>query len=317
MTRGQRTHTPKLEIHLLREGIVESVHQIEATVCDARGRVLLVAGNCETSTFIRSALKPFQALAVTTTGTLERYGLSDKDLAIICSSHQGTIEQSRQVFNVLWRADLDSSLLQCPIPEGKSSPLQHNCSGKHAGMLAVCHQRNWPVNNYLRRSSPIQQLILHKIAELLGMPGEELISARDDCGAPTYSMQLRQMACLYAKLASGSNLDLERIVRAMTYHPNMIAGEGAFDTELMRLSEGELVSKSGAEGIQCVGRVGEGMGLAIKVADGSKRAKYAIAIHLLKQMGWITPTVAENLSEKFMQLSKYKRLTVNGEISMV
>ncbi|AFZ36581.1 asparaginase [Stanieria cyanosphaera PCC 7437] len=317
MTRGQRTQTPKLEIHLLREGIVESVHQIEATVCDARGRVLLVAGNCETSTFIRSALKPFQALAVTTTGTLERYGLSDKDLAIICSSHQGTIEQSRQVFNVLWRADLDSSLLQCPIPEGKSSPLQHNCSGKHAGMLAVCHQRNWPVNNYLRRSSPIQQLILHKIAELLGMPGEELISARDDCGAPTYSMQLRQMASLYAKLASGSNLDLERIVRAMTYHPNMIAGEGAFDTELMRLSEGELVSKSGAEGIQCVGRVGEGMGLAIKVADGSKRAKYAIAIHLLKQMGWISPTVAENLAEKFMQLSKYKRLTVSGEISMV
>lgn len=317
MTRGQRTQTPKLEIHLLREGIVESVHQIEATVCDARGRVLLVAGDCETSTFIRSALKPFQALAVTTTGTLERYGLTDKDLAIICSSHQGKIEQSRQVFNILWRADLDASLLQCPIPEGKSSALQHNCSGKHAGMLAVCHQLNWPVNNYLKLSSPIQQLILNKLAELLGMPGAELIAAKDDCGAPTYSMQLRQMACLYAKLASGASLDLERIVRAMTYHPDMIAGEGAFDTELMRLSQGELVSKSGAEGIQCVGRVGEGMGLAIKVADGSKRAKYAIAIHLLKQMGWITPTVAENLAEKFMQLSKYKRLTVSGEISMV
>jgi L-asparaginase len=306
MTRGKRTQAPRLEVHLLREGIIESTHCVEATVCDDKGRVLLVAGNAETTSFIRSALKPFQALAVTSTGTLERYDLTDKDLAIICSSHRGTIEQARQVFNVLWRADIDPSALQCPIPEG----------GKHAGMLAACQQRNWPLNTYLRRSNPVQQLILSKVAELLGMPGEELIGARDDCGAPTYSMQLGQMAHLYAQLASGNNLDLERIVRAMTYYPQMVAGEGAFDTELLRLSEGQLVSKSGAEGIQCIGRIGEGMGLAIKVLDGSKRAKYAVALHLLKQMGWITPTVAETLSERFMTLSRYKRLEVIGELSM-
>lgn len=317
MTRAKRTQAPKIEVHLLREGIIESVHQVEATVCDCRGRVMLIAGNYETSTFIRSALKPFQALAVTSTGTLERYELTDKDLAIMCGSHRGTIEQSRQVFNILWRADIEPSALQCPIPEGKKSPLQHNCSGKHAGMLAVCRQRNWPLNTYLHRSNPVQKLILNKLAELLQMPGEELISAHDDCGAPTYSMQLRQMATLYAHLASGSNLDLERIVRAMTYHPLMVAGDGGFDTELMRLAEGELVSKSGAEGIQCIGRVGEGMGLAIKAMDGSKRAKHAVAIHLLKQMGWITPTVAEALAEDFMKLSPYMRLETVGELSML
>lgn len=317
MTRGKRTHAPKLEVHLLREGIIESIHQVEATVCDDRGRILLVAGSCETNAFIRSALKPFQALAVTSTGTLERYDLNDKDLAIICSSHQGTVEQSRQVFNVLWRADVDPSALQCPIPEGKQSSLEYNCSGKHAGMLAVCQQRNWPLNTYLRRSNPIQKLILSKISELLGMPGEEFISAHDDCGAPTYSMQLGQMATLYAQLASGNSLDLERIVRAMTHHPTMIAGDGLFDTELMQLTEGELVSKSGAEGIQCVGRVGEGMGLAIKVSDGAKRAKYAVAIQILKQMGWITPNIAETLSERFMNLTNYTRLEVLGELSML
>ncbi|XTZ20742.1 MAG: asparaginase, partial [cyanobacterium endosymbiont of Rhopalodia fuxianensis] len=138
MTRGTRTHTPKLEVHLLREGIVESTHQVEAMVCDARGRLLLVAGNSETTAFVRSALKPFQSIAVVTTGTLERYELNDKDLAVICSSHQGTIEQARQVFNVLWRADIDPSALQCPIPQGSQSSLQHNCSGKHAAMLAIC-----------------------------------------------------------------------------------------------------------------------------------------------------------------------------------
>ena len=317
MTRAIRTQAPKLEVHLLREGIAESVHKVEATICDRRGRVLLVAGDSETTAFIRSGLKPFQALAVAKSGVLQRYDLTDKDLAIMCSSHQGKTEQARQVFNILWRADIEPTMLQCPVPAGKHSPLQHNCSGKHAGMLAVCQQRNWPLNTYLRRSNPVQQLMLSKIADLLGIPGEELISAHDDCGAPTYSMKLGQMAHLYAQLASGDSLDLERIVRAMTYYPAMIAGNGAFDTELMRLSAGELVSKSGAEGIQCVARVGEGMGLAIKVADGAKRAKYATAIHLLKQMGWITPSVAETLAESFMVLSNYKRLEVIGELVML
>ncbi|PLZ96489.1 asparaginase [Fischerella thermalis CCMEE 5268] len=317
MTMGKRTQAATLEVRLLREGIIESKHIVQAVVCDERGRVLSVAGNAETATFVRSALKPFQALAVTTTGTLERYDLSDRDLAIIISSHKGTIQQVRQVFNILWRADIDPSALQCPTPEGKRSPLEYNCSGKHAGMLAVCQQCNWSLNNYLQRKHPVQQLIITKIAELLKMPAEEFISAHDDCGAPTYLMQLAQMGYLYALLASRSNLDMERIVRAMTHHPTMVAGDGEFDTELMRLTPGELVSKSGAEGVQCIGRLGEGMGLAIKVIDGAKRAKYAAAIHLLQQMGWISPSVAQALSEKFMNLGKYKRLEVIGELSLL
>jgi len=316
-SRARRTQTAELEVRLLREGIVESIHRVQAVVCDDRGRTMLVAGSAETASFVRSALKPFQALAVATTGTLERYGLSDRDLAIMCSSHRGKIEQVRQVFNILWRADIDPSALQCPTPPGGKSPLEHNCSGKHAGMLAVCQQRNWTLNSYLQRSHPVQQLILQKISELLGMPGEEFIGARDDCGAPTYFMQLGQMASLYARLASGSSLDLERIIRAMVHHPTMIAGEGEFDTELMRLTQGELVSKSGAEGVQCVGRVGEGMGLAIKAMDGAKRAKYAVAVHLLKQMGWITPSVSEKLSENFMTLGSVTRLEVAGDLSMM
>jgi L-asparaginase len=317
MTMGRRLQSAELEVRLLREGIIESKHHVQATVCDNRGRVLLVAGNAETAAFVRSALKPFQALAVTTTGTLDRFGLSDKDLAIICSSHKGSIEQVRQVFNILWRSDIDPTALQCPTPAGKRSPLEYNCSGKHAGMLAVCHQLNWEMNSYLQRSHPIQQLILHKVADLLKIPPDEFIGARDDCGVPTYLLQLRQMAALYAVLASGDNLDMERIVRAMITHPEMVSGPGEFDTTLMRLTEGELVSKSGAEGVQCVGRVGEGMGLAIKVLDGSRRAKQAVAIHLLKQMGWITPTVAETLTETYMNISAVSRLEVAGDLSLL
>lgn len=317
MNRVNRHSSSLLEIQLLREGIVESTHKAHAVICDERGRVLTSAGDPEFGSFIRSSLKPFQAMAVTTTGTLDHFKLTDRDLAIICSSHHGLIEQTRQVFNVLWRCDVEPTALQCPIPPGKNTPLAHNCSGKHAGMLAVCKHRGWATDGYLQRSHPVQKLIISQLSELLGMPADEFICAHDDCGVPTYLMQLSQMATLYAKLTAGKTLNMERICRAMTHHPNMISGPEGFDSQIMSLTEGALVSKAGAEGIQCIGKVGDGLGIAIKVTDGSKRAKYATAVYLLKQLGWITPDVSEALSEKFMMPGKYTRLDVVGEMSMI
>jgi L-asparaginase len=316
-SRVNRHHTKELDIQLLREGIVESTHVAHVVVCDNRGRNLSAAGNPEMGTFIRSALKPFQALSVTAAGVLERFELDDKDLAIMCGSHRGLIEQVRQAFHILWKADIDPTALKCPIPEGKKSPLEHNCSGKHAGMLAVCQQRNWPLESYLDRNHPVQKLIVSRVSELLGMPSDEFICAHDDCGAPTYFMQLRQMATLYAMLSSGDSLDMERIIRAMTSHPQMVGGPDAFDTRLMELTDGTLVSKSGAEGIQCIGRVGDGLGIAIKVVDGSKRAKYATAIFTLRQLGWILPSVADTLAESYMELGQFKRLDVVGELPLM
>ncbi|WP_008309673.1 asparaginase [Leptolyngbya sp. PCC 6406] len=317
MTRAKRYQAPELQVQLLREGIVESVHIAHAVVCDSRGRTLSVAGDAETTSFIRSALKPFQALSVTASGTLESYGLGDRDLAIICASHRGTLAHIRQAFHILWKADIEPNRLKCPIPEGATSPLAHNCSGKHAGMLAVCKQQNWPLDNYLHRNHPVQKLILSQVAEILGMPPDEFIGAHDDCGAPTYFMQLHQMAALFAKLSSGDTLEMERIVRAMTHYPELVAGEEAFDTVLMQSTAGSLVSKSGAEGVQCVARVGEGLGLAIKVLDGSKRAKYAVAVHLLRQLGWISPEISETLADQYLVLSPYKRLDSLGELTLL
>jgi L-asparaginase len=149
------------------------------------------------------------------------------------------------------------------------------------------------------------------------MPPDEFICAHDDCGAPTYYMQLSQMATLFAMLSSGSSLDMERIVRAMTSHPDMVGGPDAFDTTLMTVTNGALVSKSGAEGIQCIGRVGEGLGLSIKVIDGTRRAKYAAAIFSLRQLGWISPSMADTLAETYMKLGEFKRLDVVGELPIM
>ncbi|AFY72813.1 L-asparaginase II [Synechococcus sp. PCC 7502] len=304
-----------LTVRLLREGILESVHECEAAVSDAKGRILSMAGSSQTATFVRSALKPIQAIAVSATGAQDRFNLSESDLAIICGSHQGTVSQARQVFNILWRCDVEPSALQCPIPQGGTSPLQYNCSGKHAGMIAVCQQQGLPLSFYMSPSHPVQELILRTLSELLRMPAAEFISVHDDCGVPTYLLEIGQMAYLYAQLASHSQLHLERITRAMTRHPEMVSGAGQFDTELMRLTNGEIVSKSGAEGVQCLGRVGEGLGLAIKVMDGAKRAKHAVAIHLLRQLGWISPVVAESLEDSFTVIGRYNRLEVVGELS--
>ena len=316
MTLERRQSTPALLAHLLREGIPESVHHAQAVVSDARGRVLLAAGDHSSATFIRSALKPFQTLAALSSGAWEQFDLTDKDIAIMCGSHRGEMVHVRQVFSMLWRADLEADSLMCPSPKGTRGPLFHNCSGKHAGFLMACKVQGWSLQDYLDRNHPVQALVRSHLTDLLKMPADELLLARDDCGAPTYQLELGQMACLYAQLAAGDRLDLERVARAMIHQPEMVAGEGHFDTELMKAAGGKLASKAGAEGVQCVAHIGEGMGLAIKVADGSGRAKYAIALHLLRQLGWISPDAADSLATQFCEVGPYTRIQVEGDVQI-
>ncbi|MGK7906363.1 MAG: asparaginase [Synechococcus sp.] len=312
----RRHSTPVMSAHLLREGIPESVHTAQAVVSDARGRILLSAGDSTSTTFIRSALKPFQTLAALSSGAAERFELQDEDIAIMCGSHLGEMRHVRQVFSMLWRADLETDCLMCPCPPGTRGPLFHNCSGKHAGFLMACRLQGWSLQDYLNRNHPVQALVRSHLTDLLKMPADELLLARDDCGAPTYQLELGQMAWMYAQMGAGDRLDLERVARAMTHSPEMVAGEGHFDTELMQASEGKVASKSGAEGVQCVSHLGQGMGLAIKVADGSSRAKYAIALYLLRQLGWISPDAADSLGEQFCEVGPFTRLQVEGEMRM-
>ncbi|MFO7630820.1 MAG: asparaginase [Prochlorococcaceae cyanobacterium] len=311
---SSRPGIPPLEVTLLREGIAESVHRVHAVVCDKRGRVLLRAGDPQRLSFIRSALKPVQATIFVNSGAADAEGLGERSLAIACASHAGTAAHAREAFKLLWGAQLEAEQLQCPCPKGGSSPLEHNCSGKHAAFLAACRRLHWPTESYLRPDHPLQQQVRRRVGELLGLPGEELVSARDDCGAPTLQLQLAQMALLFAHLGSGDQADLERLCRAMVAHPDLVAGEGLFDTELMRSAHGQVLSKGGAEGIQCLSRVGEGLGVAIKVEDGSNRAKHAVALHLLEQLDWLTPLSLEDLQGRFLRPAPHLRLQVGGSL---
>ena len=305
-----------LKILVKRGSSVESIHRAHASICDTKGRTLMKAGSSEYETFIRSALKPFQALPFVTSGTSEKYNLDNKILALACGSHSGTEDHARTAFKLLWNADINIKELKCPIPLNKESKLQHNCSGKHSAFLATCKKMNWDLNNYLMGHHPLQKEIFRRVSDLLKIPAEELIAERDDCGAPTLLLRLSQMAILYAHLTRSDQPEFEKITRAMTHHPDLVAGEGHFDSELIKRGHNQIISKGGSEGIQCIGLMGEGIGLSIKVEDGSKRAKHAVAIHLLRQLEWMTPTALDELDEIVLQKKPGIYLEVKGELKV-
>ncbi|ABM72103.1 L-asparaginase II [Prochlorococcus marinus str. MIT 9515] len=298
---------------LIRGSKLESIHLVHAVISDKKGRVLMCAGNPEYKSFIRSALKPFQAIPFVSSGASSKIKNSSKSIALSCGSHSGSISHIREAFKILWEYDIDIHSLKCPLKI--KSPLEHNCSGKHAAFLATCKKLNWPLESYLKGDHPLQVEIFRKISEFLEVPLEEIYAERDDCGAPTLYMKLIEMAKLYSLLSSSVNAELEQISRAMTTHPTMISGQNRFDTEVIQASHGQVISKGGAEGIQCLCKVNEGMGLAIKVEDGSKRAKQAVGLHLLKQLGWISELRIQDIEDKILKLSEGVQIKVKGQLN--
>ncbi len=314
LSEENKINSGMITVYLKRESFIESSHNAHAVICDNKGRILMKAGEPKHKTFIRSALKPFQAMSFISSGAFEQTLYDEKALAISCGSHSGSKYHAREVFKLLWNSDVDVEALKCPVPRDRKSKLEHNCSGKHAAFLAICKKMKWPIKDYLELNHPLQIEINRRVSELLGISQDNLIAARDDCGAPTLRLELSQMAYLYALLSGSEHNELEQISRAMRRQPTLLAGQGKFDTELIERGHGQIISKSGAEGIQCLSKVGQGLGIAIKVEDGSKRAKYAVALHLLKQLEWITPSSLQELEEQVLKIKPGLELEVQGEL---
>ena len=306
------SNNPPIEVCLKRGSHIESIHTAHAVVCDKKGRVLMCAGNPEYKSFIRSALKPFQAIPFLSSGATSQLSDPFKSIAIACGSHRGSIMHAREAFKILWEFDIDINNLKCPIKE--DSPLKHYCSGKHAAFLATCKKLNWPLENYLKGDHPLQIEIFRIISELLEIPASDIFAERDDCGAPTLYLKLIEIAKLYSILSSSDSAELEQISRAISLNPKLISDENYFDTEVIKSSHGQLISKGGAEGVLCLSKLNEGMGLALKVEDGSKRAKHAVGLHLLKQLEWITNIRIQDIEDKIFNLPQGVNLEVKGEL---
>jgi L-asparaginase len=254
-----------IRVTVRRGPLAEAVHRVHA-VAAQDGRIVDSAGNPELVTFYRSSSKPIQALPL----ARERADVSDIEVAIACASHRAEPQQLEAARNLLAHAPATETDLELGPQEGRGpSLLSHNCSGKHAGFLAVCRVREWPIEGYRLEAHPMQQLLIDEVAALADLPRDGIPTAIDGCGVLTFGMSLERMASSFSRLPEVNGGP--RIVAAMTAHPGLIGYErGATDTDLMRLQPG-WIAKGGAEGLICVATT-DGVGVALKVEDGNMRA---------------------------------------------
>jgi L-asparaginase len=256
-----------IRVTALRGEIVESVHRVHA-VAVRDGHVVESAGDPGLVTFMRSAAKPIQAQPL----ARAREDLDERDLAIASASHLADDAQLAAVEALLAKAPATEEDLECGPFQG--SKLKHNCSGKHAGMLALCHANGWPPQGYRLVEHACQQAMLAEVAELAETT--DIPTAVDGCGVVTFALPLERMATAFTRID-------ERVAAAMRAHPELIRGRGALDTSLMQELSG-WTAKGGAEGLLCAAGA-EGLGLALKAEDGQQRALQPALGSFLDRLG--------------------------------
>jgi len=315
-----------------RGSVDESVHCGSVAVVDRHGRLLRGAGDPGFLTMTRSALKPFQAMPFVAAGGIRRFGYSTQQVALLCASHSGEPRHVEAVADMLARAGNTEGDLQCGThapgfyerrgevpPPPPYSPLAHNCSGKHSGMLAFCVHCGWPKATYLDYDHPLQQSVRRTVARFTATPEADLVGGIDGCSAPNYAVPLSGLALAYARLAAGRDDaefgDAPRILAdAMTAHPEMVSGEGRSDLALMRAGRGDWVAKIGAEGVQGIGFRGAGIGVAIKVADGNKRVLRPVIAAVLDQLGLMDAARRAELADWYEPVVRNYRGIATGRM---
>ena len=274
-----------ISVVVRRGGIVESRHEVDA-VAVQDGAVIAEAGDAGRVAFLRSAAKPFQALPL----VRARGDLTTAEIAIASASHLARPDQLAAVRSLLAKAEATAEELECGTvgPDSGSIRLEHNCSGKHAGMLALCRTRGWQSVGYRLAGHAVQQACAAEIAAAAEVPEDDLPTAVDGCGVVTFALPLERMALLFARLEERpGGADAAAAMRA---HPELIRGAGAPDTVLMQELSG-WTAKGGAEGLLCACGPG-GLGLALKVVDGAGRAVGPALAVLLRRLGLEVPELA-------------------------
>jgi L-asparaginase II len=299
------SYQPERVATVMRGEVIESVHYGSAAVVNAEGRLLYRVGDPYQVTFMRSSAKPFQAIPVVESGAAREFGFTPIEIAVMAGSHSGEKRHVDAVRSILKKISLEQSKLLCgarppvadrssgegPAPRANASVMVNNCSGKHAAMLALAVFKNLSTDDYLSPSHPVQKLITTSISEICCYPMEKIGIGIDGCSAPDHALPLYNMALGFARLVTpnvvprGKAQAYNTITMAMMEHPEYVAGEGRFDTVLARSTGEKVISKAGAEALECFSFVDRKMGAALKIADGSKRALFPVCVEFLRKMG--------------------------------
>ena len=290
--------SPELRIERTRGELVESLHQIAAAVVYPDGRLLAGTGDPELVTWWRSAAKPFQTLPLLLDGAADHFALTTEELALACASHSSEPRHLEVVSRLMERIGLTDQDLSCGVHPPLSPAVAQavvrgavvptarwsNCSGKHAGMLALAKHHGWPLQGYQAAGHPVQQRVLAEVSRWTGLSGDEIALSIDGCTAVCFGLPLRAMALAYARLSSSLEPGPRRLLAAMREHPFLVAGTGRLCTDLMRAWPG-VIAKVGAEGIYCAALPVSNVGIALKVADGETRASGLALLEVIRQVG--------------------------------
>ena len=336
-------------VDVLRGGRVESRHRGAVVVAAPDGAPIAGVGDPDQFIYLRSSAKPFQLAPFVASGRFDDFDLGTEALAIMAASHSGEDRHVRTVQEILRRGGLTSAAIQTGthapydretarrmIRDGEPvSPLRHNCSGKHAGMVLFAKASGWPIDSYWHPDHPVQRMALETVSALSDVPIEAIATAVDGCGVVTFGMPLRGLATAFARLADPSSVPdhpladaLRRVRDAMMAHPELVAGERRrIDTALMLALPRRVVSKGGAEGVLAMGLppgavpehapFGDGpMGIAAAIEDGNAahRAGDVTSVEVLRQLGLFVDGTPSNLEAYAHPAIRDPRGEASGEV---
>jgi L-asparaginase II len=321
-------------VDVIRGSIVESTHLGHIAVVNSEGKLLYYNGDPNRVTFARSSMKPLQAVPIVETGAADFYQYDQADLSLACASHSGEAQHTDRVLAILSRLGLTTDSLKCGthpprwqeayeklMKEGKEVTSEfNNCSGKHSGMLATAKFMEESLEDYYQIDHPVQKRILEVISNLSEIPINEIEIGIDGCGVPVHGIPLRNLALGFAKMANPETLPenrkkaIEQVTAAMMAAPEMVGGTDRFCTDFMRVEDGRMFGKAGAEGVYCIGDKETGIGIAIKIEDGNARATSPVAVEVLKQLNLLTDRQLELLEDYHYPNLKNARQEVIGQL---
>ncbi|MFN2638147.1 MAG: asparaginase [Gemmatimonadaceae bacterium] len=327
------TKTYDLDVAVTRGEGTESEHRVHAAVVGEGDELIGAARDADAMTFWRSCAKPFQIVPFLKSGGFDALGWGDEQLAVSCASHGGEPEHVEIVQGMLRDLGLEEGDLACGPHEPSSqrgakilreagnrpSRIHNNCSGKHTAMMAMAHHKGWPTRGYERREHDVQRCILHEISLWTDIPCSKVSLAVDGCGVVVFGLTLERMARAYSRFAVGAARGEEiptRVVNAMSQNPFLVGGTDRFDSMLIAETKGRVVSKVGAEGVHCALITDRGIGVAIKVQDGSQRAQWPALLHLLQELDALPSPVTPKLAEWMSKPVKNTRGECVGKVMM-
>ncbi|MBQ9442048.1 MAG: asparaginase [Selenomonadaceae bacterium] len=325
-------------LHYTRAGHVENIHRGDIAAVNCAGEVVHGVGNAYLPMFWRSAAKPFQALPFVKNGGLEKYNISEEELAILVSSHSGEENHVELVRGILKKLGLDETVLDCGVLRplngkaykklllaGEPITAVHNqCSGKHSQIIALAIMLGVPVEGYIRPEHPAQKLIFKHVAMASKMPEEKLEIGIDGCGVPVFYLPLYNMALAYARLSTPKKGDwgeyelaATKIRDAMSKYPQVVSGTGRIDLAVPEVTKGRIIAKIGSDAVYCLAVKDEDLGIAFKIEDGSFAAITPMVIAVLKKFDLLTKDEADELDKKFPPTLKNHRGEIIGTIETV